>query len=66
MSTDEFFYWGQRMILDFSYIKQPFMTGDLKTDVMNLLNVNDKNKTAAHCIDVAEIFLKLFTFKIVH
>lgn len=42
------------MIFDLPYIKCPKRTENIKDDVVNLLNENKKEKTATHCVKVAE------------
>ena len=43
------------MIFDLPYIKCLKLTGNIKDDVVNLLNENKKEETAIHCVKVAEI-----------
>lgn len=42
------------MILNQPYIKKPKITGDIKSDAINLLNENGHNSTAEHCVKVAD------------
>ena len=42
------------VISDLLYIQCPILTGSIKNDVVNLLNENNKEKTAIHCVQVAE------------
>lgn len=47
------------MLSDFSYIKTSELTGDIKTDVKNLLILNNKRKTYEHVKFVAEMNVKI-------
>lgn len=47
------------MIFDLPYIKLPKLTGNMKDDVVNLLNENKKEQTAIHCVKVAETCVDL-------
>lgn len=44
------------------YIQQSDISGDIKTDITNLLTLNGKQETAAHCICVAETSEKIATY----
>ena len=47
------------MIFDSPYIKHPELTGNTKDDAVDLLHENGKEKTAIHCVKVAETCAEL-------
>ncbi len=41
-------------LVNWPYIKTAGLSGELQTDIMNLLTANSKQETAAHCLAVAQ------------